>query len=187
VKAGAKLQSDNAFSLVLPSGSRVLGLPGSDDASIRGLSVEGLLVEDESARCSDALFEAATPMLLRHAKTSRLILLSTAWAASGHFFKIWSEGDDKDWVKIQAFIQDCSHLTPEQIERERRSMPDNVFRREYMGEFDQTDSRFFNLNSIDDAFGGVVDSAPQPPPEDQDPERIIARGRAFNNPFGTAA
>ncbi len=187
VKAGAKLQSDNAFSLVLPSGSRVLGLPGSDDASIRGLSVEGLLVEDESARCSDALYEAATPMLLRHAKTSRLMLLSTAWAAHGHFYKIWSEGDEKDWRKIQAFIQDCSHLTPEQIERERRSMPANVFAREYEGQFDQTDSRFFSLTSIDDAFGGVIDTVPEPLRAEADPERVIERGRAFSNPFGAAA
>lgn len=187
VKAGTKLQSDNAFSLVLPTGSRVLGLPGSDDASIRGLSVEGLLIEDESARCSDQLYEAATPMLLRHASTSRLMLLSTAWAAGGHFYKVWSEGDEKDWRKIQAFIDDCSHLTPEQIERERRSMPEASFRREYMGEFDQTDSRFFSLTSVDDAFGAVLDATPEPLFGDDDPERIVERAMAFKDPFAEGA
>lgn len=185
VKAGQKLASDNAFSLQLHNGSRVLGLPGSDDAAIRGLSVEGILLEDEAARCSDQLYQASTPMLLRHSKTSRLMLLSTAWAAAGHFYKVWTEGSDEDWTKIQAFIQDCSHLTPAEVERERRSMPDSVFRREYMGEFSQTDSRFFNLTSIDDAFGAVLAGVPDAVSDD--PERIITRARAFNDPFEDAA
>jgi len=59
LKAGAKFKSDNAFSLELEGGSRVLALPGSDDSGIRGLSINGVLVLDEAARVSDELFNAS--------------------------------------------------------------------------------------------------------------------------------
>ena len=94
VAAGEKLAVDNTFSVELTNGSRCLAMPGSDDASIRGLSIDGDLVVDEAARVSDALYEAARPMLIRHAQTARLILLSTAWAKQGFFYRTWTGGDE---------------------------------------------------------------------------------------------
>jgi hypothetical protein len=47
------LKSDNAFSLELKNGSRVLALPGENEATIRGLTVDGDLIVDEAARCLD--------------------------------------------------------------------------------------------------------------------------------------
>ena len=107
----------------------MLALPGSDDSGIRGLSINGVLVLDEAARVSDALFNASLPMVLRYAKTARVLVASTAWAARGFFYRLWTEGEG--WNKIRADIHECSHLTPEDIERERRSMPAAAFRREY--------------------------------------------------------
>ena len=83
--AGSKLSTDNQFSLEA-NGSRLIALPGSDDASIRGLSVDGEMVLDEAARVDDTLYAAARPMLARHADKARLILASTAWLSSGFFW-----------------------------------------------------------------------------------------------------
>jgi hypothetical protein len=85
LSAGERLSVDNTFSIELMNGSRALALPGADDASIRGLSIDGDCVIDEAARVSDALYEAARPMLIRQAQTARLILLSTAWARLGRY------------------------------------------------------------------------------------------------------
>jgi hypothetical protein len=63
LKAGAKLAIDNAFSLQVENGSRVIALPGQDDAAIRGLTVDGVMVIDEAARVPDALYQAAMPMV----------------------------------------------------------------------------------------------------------------------------
>ena len=90
-----KLTADNAFSLQLENGARLLGLPGENDAAIRGLCIDGMLIVDEAARVQDALVEAAQPMLLRHLKKARFFMLSTAWAKSGVFYRIWSEGDPR--------------------------------------------------------------------------------------------
>lgn len=184
LKAGARLDIDNAFSLQLENGSRVLGLPGQDDAAIRGLTVDGVMVVDEAARVPDALFQAAMPMVLRHAKVARVLLLSTAWAKEGFFYRLWSEGDPRDWLKVEARIDECAHLTPDDIERERRSMPVSVFAREYLNQFDSLESRFFNADSLAAAFGEVRGPTPDVTDEGND-DPIIARTSAFSrqSPF----
>ncbi|MBK9169306.1 MAG: hypothetical protein IPM24_17840 [Bryobacterales bacterium] len=53
---------DNALSLLLPNGARVVGLPGGD-ATIRGFSAVSLLVLDEAARVSDETYFALRPTL----------------------------------------------------------------------------------------------------------------------------
>lgn len=187
LKGGGKLAIDNAFSLQLENGSRVLGLPGQDDAAIRGLTVDGVLVVDEAARVADALFQAAMPMVLRHARAARVMLLSTAWAKSGFFYRLWTEGDPRDWAKIEARIDECTHLTTEDIERERRSMPAAVFAREYLNQFDSLESRFFNPNSLAAAFGGVLGETPDSVTfEGNDADPVVHAQRAFSkNPFAS--
>ena len=175
--AGERLIVDNTFTIELGNGSRALALPGADDASIRGLSIDGDLVVDEAARVSDALYEAATPMLIRHAATARLILLSTAWARQGFFYRIWTEGDPRDWVKIEARVDECRHISEADLDRERRSMPPAVFAREYENVFDSLEARFFDADAIAAAFGAV--SGPTPPIPTAIPIPIISRAPAF--------
>jgi hypothetical protein len=175
--AGERLTVDNVFAIELANGSRALALPGADDASIRGLSIDGDCVVDEAARVSDALYEAARPMLIRHVATARLILLSTAWARTGFFHKIWSEGDTRDWLKIEARVDECQHISPADLERERRSMAPAVFAREYENAFDSLEARFFDADAIAAAFGAV--SSPTPPIPDGDLDPIITRTPAF--------
>jgi hypothetical protein len=140
---GERLSVDNTFSIEVANGSRVLAMPGSDDASIRGLSIDGDCVIDEAARVDEPLYEAARPMLIRHMRTARLILLSTAWARQGFFYKVWAEGDERDWLKIEAKVGECQHIGEADLERERRSMSPSAFAREYENQFDSLESRFF--------------------------------------------
>ena len=177
--AGERLSVDNVFAIELANGSRALALPGADDASIRGLSIDGDLVVDEAARVSDALFEAAMPMMVRHSKTARLILLSTAWARTGFFYRVWSEGDARDWLRIEARVSECFHISAADLERERRSMPASAFAREYENTFDSLESRFFDMAAIDAAFGAVV--GPTPPLADGDPDPVVSRSPAFGS------
>ena len=90
--AGASLTVDNAFTLEVSSGARCVAMPGENDAAIRGYSVNGVLVIDEAARVPDPLYDAARPMLIRHVSSARLMVVSTAWARQGFFYKIWSGG-----------------------------------------------------------------------------------------------
>jgi hypothetical protein len=175
--ARERLNIDNTFSIELKNGSRALALPGADDASIRGLSIDGDLIVDEAARVSDSLYEAARPMLIRHTESARLLLLSTAWARIGFFYRIWAEGDPRDWTKIEARVDECRHISAADLERERRSMPPAVFAREYQNVFDSLETRFFDADTIAAAFGGIL--GPTPPIPDGDPDPIVSRAPAF--------
>jgi hypothetical protein len=175
--AGEKLTIDNTFSCELANGSRCLALPGADDAAIRGLSIDGDLVVDEAARVSDSLFEAALPMMVRHSKTARLLLLSTAWARQGFFWRAWSEGDARDWIKLEAKVDECRHISAADLERERRSMPESAYAREYMNQFDSLEARFFDADALTAAFGAVL--SPTPPLAVGDPDPVVSRAPAF--------
>jgi hypothetical protein len=120
LKAGEKLAVDNTFGVEIDNGSRCLALPGQDDAGIRGLTISGGdLVIDEAARVDDRLYDAARPMLIRHARTARLMLLSTAWAKDGFFYRVWSDGEERDWTKIEAKVSGCTHIPSEEIVNRR--------------------------------------------------------------------
>ncbi|MDQ1473009.1 MAG: hypothetical protein QOJ99_4489 [Bryobacterales bacterium] len=51
---------DNETSLQLPNGSRIVGLPGTE-STIRGFSSVSLLLIDEAARVTDAMYKALRP------------------------------------------------------------------------------------------------------------------------------
>ena len=53
---------DNEISLLLPNGSRIVGLPGTE-ATVRGFSAVSLLLIDEASRVDDAMYKALRPML----------------------------------------------------------------------------------------------------------------------------
>jgi hypothetical protein len=181
--AGERLTVDNTFSIELANGSRVLAMPGNDDASIRGLSIDGDCLVDEAARVPDDLYEAARPMLIRHVRTARLLLLSTAWSRDGFFYKIWSEGDARDWTKIEARVDQCTHISKADLDMERRAMPASAFAREYENQFGSEDNRFFSPEALAAWRSGGV-SGPTPPISDADPDPIVSSAPMFARRFG---
>jgi hypothetical protein len=118
-------------------------------------------------------------MLIRFAKSARLLLLSTAWAKEGFFWRMWSEGDPRDWTKIEAKVDQCPHISPDELERERRAMPANVFAREYLNQFDSLESRFFSAEAIAAAFGEVIGPTPAVEVDAEDP--VILSEAAFSS------
>jgi hypothetical protein len=174
--AGVRLTADNAFSLELESGERFLAMPGSDDAGIRGLSINGDLVVDEAARVSDALYAAARPMLARHADSGRLILASTAWARRGFFHETWAGGDPA-WLRVEARPEQTGRIPASFLAAERRALGERAYSREYENSFDAVDSSAFDFAAIDAAFA-PDDPRPAPPPTAEG-ETVIRREPAF--------
>ena len=129
IKAGGKLEADNVYGLELTNGSRVLALPGSDD-SIRGLTVDAWIVADEAARLTSDLIAALRPMRARRPE-ARLAMLSTAWSRTDPFWMAWA-GEDQSWIRLKA-TADTVHYDPEFLEKERRALGEDGFKREYLG------------------------------------------------------
>jgi Terminase large subunit, T4likevirus-type, N-terminal len=131
VKAGAKFKTDNVYGLELDNGSRVRGLPGSDE-SIRGLTVDGWIVADEAARVSDDLIAALRPMRARR-PDARFAMLSTAWSRTDPFWTAWA-GDNPNWIRLKATADtEPSLFASGFLDQERAELGEHRFNREYLG------------------------------------------------------
>jgi hypothetical protein len=131
LKAGAKLKNDNARSVELDNGSRVIALPGSDDSG-RGLTVDGWIVADEAAYLSHELIAAMRPMRAQRPQT-RFVMLSTARTRTDPFWSAWESGD-QSWQRIAVTVDTYPSLySREFLDKERAAMGEELFKREYRG------------------------------------------------------
>jgi Helicase len=132
-RMGVKARGDgkNAVSLLLPNGSRIVGLPGTDDTT-RGFSAVRLLVVDEAARVPDEVLRSWTPMLA--VSDGALWMLSTPFGAQGLFHQIW-EGGGEGWTRFRVPATECSRIGAGFLEEERAQMGSRMFGQEYLCEF----------------------------------------------------
>ena len=131
LKAGAELTTDNVYKLELANGSRVLALPGAED-SIRGLTVDAWIVADEAARLDPAIMAALHPMRTQR-PNARFAMLSTAWSRTDPFWSVWAS-DDPTWIRINATVDVAPELiAPDVLEKARRQLSEDDFKREYLG------------------------------------------------------
>src|SRR5262249_37183762 len=107
---------ENALSLELENGSRVVSLPGSE-ATVRGFSGPSLLIVDEAARVPDELYRTVRPMLA--VSQGRLVALSTPFGKRGWFYEEWR--GPNAWERIRITADQCPRLTKEFFDEERPS------------------------------------------------------------------
>lgn len=83
---------DKALSMDFPNGSRITSLPGNPD-TIVGFSAVTLLIIDEAARVSDALYNLVRPFLAAseavHGRAGRMVVASTPFGKRGWFHEAW--------------------------------------------------------------------------------------------------
>ena len=135
-----ELIEDTKLSLKLSNGSRIVALPGSQ-RTIRGFSAPDLIVIDEDGQAEDELFEGVYPMLNSN-PNGRMILASTPWLPSGHFYEIWSKG--KGWLKIKIDCYENPRLPPEVIEEARLQLSPLAFQRDYECKFVEAEGQIFS-------------------------------------------
>lgn len=138
----------NVPSAVLPNGSRIVGLPGSED-KIRGFSSVSLLLIDEAARVSDKQYKTLRPMLA--AVNGDLWLMSTPNGKRGFFYEEWEHGD-AEWYRVSATATECPRISSEFLEEERRSLGAEWFRQEYLCEFVNDGTMLFSPELVDAAM-----------------------------------
>lgn len=131
---------DNATSLLLPNGSRIVGLPG-EEGTIRGFSAVGLLLIDEASRVPDEMYHAVRPMLA--VGGGSLWLMSTPFGKRGFFYREWASGGE-GWLRVTAKATECARIRGEFLSEERRAMGERTFRQEYLCEFLDTESSLFD-------------------------------------------
>jgi hypothetical protein len=144
-------EAENRLSLELRSGSRIVCLP-SREQTVRGYSGARLIVVDEASRVDNALYHSVRPMLA--VSGGRLMALSTPWGKRGWWHQAWTEGDD--WQKVQVTAPECPRIRAEFLEEERRSLPDFIFRQEYLCEFADTLDAVFRYEDVHGALSDAI-------------------------------
>jgi hypothetical protein len=134
----------NVPSAVLKNGSRIVGLPGRDDTS-RGFAASLLLI-DEAARVTDAMYKSLRPMV---ATTDGTIwLMSTPNGKQGFFYEEWEYGGD-EWTRVSVAATECPRIRKEFLEEERGSLGPEWFRQEYMCEFVSRGTEAFDRELVE--------------------------------------
>ncbi len=140
--------ADNAVTLSLANGSRVVSLPNQPD-SIRSYSGPKLIIADESSRIDDRVFAAISPMLA--ISNGRLIELSTPRGKQGHFWRMYTSGDPA-WERIELKAVDNPRISAEFLAQEKRDMLAWEYRQEYECEFMDTEDQLISGEDIEASF-----------------------------------
>jgi hypothetical protein len=143
--------SESALSLTLANGSRLVSRPGSSDVSVRGYSVD-LLIVDEAARVSDELYAAALPTLARTG--GRIIALSTPYGMAGWWFDAWTKGEgwDKYYMPASQLPSDWyKPSTAAFLAQQRRERPEHEYNREFECLFEERGATLFPRELVERA------------------------------------
>ena len=146
-QCGVARERDRAGEMVLENGSRVVALPATE-ATTRGYSNPALVLFDEAALMSDAVYSALRPMLIRG---GRAIAMSTPHGRRGWFYRLWTNGDDR-WLRITAKAADSRRISPRELEAARQDMGEHWFRQEFGLEFVEAVDSVFSADLIDKAL-----------------------------------
>lgn len=151
---GLRARSDgvNKHSLVLPNGSRVVGLPDAP-TRIRGFSGSALLVIDEAAYATDELYVAVMPFLATSNGT--MWVISTPKGQTGLFYDLWHNGKLSHWQRFRLTADQCARIPADFLEEIKIIHPARYWE-EFMCEFRAATHQVFDRELLtrcqDDAY-----------------------------------
>jgi hypothetical protein len=70
------------------------------------------------------------------------------------FFEEWTNGEG--WERYEVLATECPRISPAFLAEERRSLPDWVFRQEYLCSFEETEDAVFTTEMVDGAVSPDV-------------------------------
>jgi len=153
-KLGVPTKSDgiNEHSLVLPNGSRIVGLPHSPD-TVRGFSGTDLLVIDEASYASTELYVAVMPFLATSNGT--MWVMSTPKGQTGMFYELWHNERLAHWQRFRLTADQCPRIPTEFLEEMKIIHPARYWE-EFMCEFRAAATQVFDREILtrchDDAY-----------------------------------
>lgn len=143
--------------LEFTNGSVIESLPGASHDSLRGLTINLVLV-DEAAFVSDEMFTVIYPTILTTKGT--IVLISTPNFSSGEFFRA-ATSQDSEYTQFHlthddAYFEDGTRLVDdEDLLREANrcgGVDSPKYQREFLAQFAQAEGAFFDLDAVDDAL-----------------------------------
>lgn len=153
---------ESKSTVTLSNGSRILSVPASQ-RQIRGNAVD-LLVVDEAGFVPQDVWQAAEPAVIAR-PGSRIILLSSPWGGSDHFFRqLWNRGMDHPDGQVASFHWPSSAnplVDRVQLEEIRGRSTAEYFAREYLAEWTDESGAYFTESEIESVVADYRMTAPE--------------------------
>lgn len=132
--------------------------------NLRGEGVNKLII-DEAAEVSQYAYENALRPTLTDTTNSQMIAISTP-QGRGWFYRLWERGNSDDWPSYQSWQRpttDNQFINRDDVDEARETIPEQVFRQEYLAEFvdesggvfDELDERLFTADYDLKAYDGT--------------------------------
>lgn len=120
--------------VILPSGGSVTVRSADDPDSLRGEGLDFVVLDECAFIQERAWTEALRPALSD--RRGRAMFISTP-KGRNWFWLLWLRGqsDDADWMSWQLPTSDNPYIPQSEIDQAERSLPERVFRQEYLAEF----------------------------------------------------
>lgn len=140
------------------NGSSIVSLPGKPD-NVRGFSAPRLVIIDEAAFASDALYRAVRPMLAVSHGT--LALLSSPFGRRGFYYHeyetIMQQGSASPWHYVEVPATAVPRISAAFLEEERISLGP-LFNQEYLCTFVDSTLAMFDHQAIVDAMEAELET-----------------------------
>lgn len=155
--------NENEMKITLVNGS-IISLAGSDayDKSIVGRNFRGI-VFSEAAQMNIDAYRYARPIVA--ASDGFMIFISTP-RGKGEFYDLYIDSHKyrDEWFSYRMTVEETCHMTPEQLEREKRAMSDDMYAQEYLCSFEMGIEGTFYGKIIDKMkLNGQITSVPWNP------------------------
>ena len=140
------------FEIKLKTGSKIYFRSSEREDGLRGYTFDYLFLDEASYQSEDAWKRAIQPTALVHGK--KVVLFSTP-RGRDWFYELFQMGQDTNspmHSSVRMEQGDNPYIDKEEIAAAKRSLPDSIFRAEYLGEFLEGESQVFqnfNANCFD--------------------------------------
>lgn len=144
------IETKNAtdLTITLINGSTISFKSAEQRESLRGETCSGILCIDEAAYLSDDIFSIVKPWCDFHKAV--MLIVSTPFVKSGFFWRYYNYGLNKEYDTVtidwadEKYKEDMDFiLSPEKIEEYRKTLPKNVYIKDYLGLFIDDDGSVF--------------------------------------------
>jgi hypothetical protein len=145
------VESSNKADLTMRfvNGSTIQFLSAERPDSIRGFSFNYLIIDEAAYIREEALTAAILPTLTAIGK--KCLVISTPKGKGNWFYNYYLRGiqSNDQYISFQGISTDNTYVDLSFIEEQRKSLPEDIFRQEYMAEFvDGGNDVFRNLDNV---------------------------------------
>jgi phage FluMu gp28-like protein len=133
--------------IIFINGSRILFRSAAQEDSLRGETIEYLIVDEAAFQKEDVFTTILLPML--NVRGRKCLAISTG-KGKNWFFHQYQRGlsADKDYKSFKFLSSDNPYANPIVIQIAKDNLPEVLFRQEYLGEFIDSSAIFENVEEL---------------------------------------